>query len=276
MGEWTTECYERGDGPGRSDATEAACRITDALRGGRPVAMFLDYDGTLREIEPDPAAATPTAPLRALFDELAADRRFAVTIVSGRTPRDLESFLDGYCFGLVAEHGAATRRAESRQWELVDDGVGGAWQEPIGDILRRAVECVPGSFIEPKRTSLVWHYRRSDAEAGERKAVEMLTELSALVAGLPLCVRKGKKIIEVTPSAVTKGGAVGRLVEEWDNRQGLVVVAGDDATDESMYGLAVPDVVSIKVGEGPTAARYGLPAPADLRRLLEQVLATGV
>ena len=87
--------------------TDAAHRFADALARGRRVALFLDYDGTLREIERDPAAARPNDAVVALLDRLRGRTNLDVTIISGRTPRDLESFLGGYPpFGLIAEHGA--------------------------------------------------------------------------------------------------------------------------------------------------------------------------
>ena len=52
----------------------------------------------------------------------------------------------------------------------------------------------------------------------------------------------------------------------------LVVVAGDDTTDESMYLLEVPNLVSINVGDRPTQAQHVLPSPAALRSVLEGVV----
>ena len=55
---------------------------------GKRVALFLDYDGTLRELVRDPAAAAPTPQVREVLDRLAlrCGENLDVTIISGRTP----------------------------------------------------------------------------------------------------------------------------------------------------------------------------------------------
>jgi trehalose 6-phosphate synthase/phosphatase len=75
------------------------------------VALFLDYDGTLREIEREPGAASPNAAVTQLLNKLAAQPNVDVTIISGRRREDLTAWLGRYPFALVAEHGASVRRA---------------------------------------------------------------------------------------------------------------------------------------------------------------------
>jgi len=85
---------------GASAESEICQRIAGALGAGRRVAAFLDYDGTLREIEHDPPAAAPTPEVSDLLDCLSHNDRLAVTIVSGRTARDLQAVLGHYPLGL--------------------------------------------------------------------------------------------------------------------------------------------------------------------------------
>ena len=259
-------------GGGRDDAAEAGRRIADALRLGRRVAMFLDYDGTLREIEAHPADATPTPAVIGLLDALALEGRIDVTIISGRTCEDLESFLAGYPFGLVAEHGASFRRPRSADWESVEGNAGHGWKDRVRDILGGYADSTPGSFVEEKRTSLVWHYRRSDPVVGERKARQLLNDVAAATEGQALSVRPGRKIVEVTPAGITKGAAV-RAIAGRGGPYEWIAVAGDDVTDESMFALDLPHLLSIKVGEGGTAAKHRVASPESLRRLLRQAIA---
>jgi trehalose 6-phosphate synthase/phosphatase len=256
----------------RADAEDAAGRLAEAIRQRKRVALFLDYDGTLREIERDPAAAGPNEQVRQILDLLRAHKGVAVTIISGRTPDDLESFLGDYSeFALVAEHGAALRRPRSREWEQLDRNVSYRWKEEVGRILRLHEASTPGSFVEDKRTSLVWHYRRADPEFGNWKARELVGELEAVTANQPLHVRLGRKIVEITASHVNKAAAISRLLEEAD--YDLIVVAGDDTTDESMYQLDLKHMISINVGDRQTQAQYVVPDPEAFRRLLARAMA---
>jgi trehalose 6-phosphate synthase/phosphatase len=250
---------------------EAVRRVREALDGRARVALFLDYDGTLRELERDPAAAAPNTAVRNLLDALARRQGVDVTVVSGRTPQDLESFLGGYDFGLVAEHGAALRPPHARRWEQADRNVTYGWKDQILQVFQLYQESTPGSWIEDKRTSLVWHYRRSDPEFGEWKARQLATDLSAMLSNEPINVRHGKKIVEVTAAQVNKGAAVMRCLE--GQAYGLVVVAGDDATDESMFRLDLQNLVSVRVGEAQDShAQYSVPNPAAFRRLVERAV----
>jgi trehalose 6-phosphate synthase/phosphatase len=251
-------------------------RLAAALAEGKRLALFLDYDGTLRELVRDPSAAAPTPEVRHMLDRLAlcGERRMDVTIISGRTPDDLESFLGAYgMFGLIAEHGAAIRRPGSRQWEQLDANVSYAWKEHVRKILRLYEDSTPGTHIEDKRTSLVWHYRRADPEFGAWKSRQLVEELSVVAANDPIVIAHGNKIVEVTAQQVNKGAAVTTLLSE--GKYDLVVIAGDDTTDESMFRLEqalCPDVITIHVGERETRAQYRLSRPADLRRFVMEAL----
>src|SRR5205823_3694309 len=190
----------------KSLAGDIGRQLAQALSAGRGAAMILDYDGTLREIVHDPNAAAPTAEVARLLNGLAEQKRIRVAIVSGRTRCDLEKFLGHYSFALVAEHGAEFRD-EHKRWHQIASA--GEWKPRVLEIMRRFEQLAPGSRIETKRTSLVWHFR-----------------------------------------------------------------AADDATDESLFDPPpCEDAVTIKIGGGSTAARHQLSTPAELRGLLEAVLA---
>ena len=82
--------------------------------------MFLDYDGTLREIERDPAAAQPSPAVRELFQKLQQAPNLDVTLISGRRVSEMEAWFGQLPFTLVAEHGADIRRAGHTEWDRLD------------------------------------------------------------------------------------------------------------------------------------------------------------
>jgi trehalose 6-phosphate synthase/phosphatase len=248
-------------------------QLAQTITAGKKVALLLDYDGTLREVIKDPAAAALTPELRHLLDRLSKLKTVDTTIVSGRTAQDLELFLGDYpSFGLVAEHGAAVR-LPGGAWEQLDENLDFGWKEQIERILRLYQNSTPGTHIEDKRTSLVWHYRRSDPEFGKWKANQLVDELSIVAANVPIEIRHGRKIVEVASSQINKGAAVSKLLTAGGPYE-LVLMAGDDATDESMFKTAggAEQFITIRVGDGDTHARFRVPTPANLRQFLEGAL----
>jgi trehalose 6-phosphate synthase/phosphatase len=254
-----------------ANLSEARNEIVRALSENKRVALFLDYDGTLREIERDPPAAAPTPAVEALLRKLEGRPNLDVTLISGRQQEDLEAWFGVYGFNLIAEHGASVRRHGRPEWEQLDRNVSYAWKADLLPILRLYEEETPGSFVEEKRTSLVWHYRKADPQFGAWKARELAEELVALTANEPIQVRRGKKIVEVGAAEVNKGAAVARLLE-YDQEYGIALCAGDDQTDESMFRLSTPRMLSIKVGDGPTQARFRIASPGAFRQFLEETL----
>ena len=250
----------------------ARTQIRRAVAEGKRISVFLDYDGTLREIEADPKLAGPTPALQALLERLGNRQNLVVTIVSGRTRDDLEKWFGAYPFGLVAEHGASLRRPGQSAWEELDRTVNYSWKAGLLTILRRYEETTPGSFVEEKRSSIVWHYRKADQQFGTRKAHQLAQELDAFTANEQIQVRHGKKIVEVSAAQVNKGAAVGWILEQ-DKEYAIVLCAGDDQPDESMFKLCVPHLLSIKVGDGPTQAQFRVADPASFRRFLDEALA---
>ncbi len=244
--------------------------LRGALAAQRPIAVFLDYDGTLREIEREPKAAKPNRAVRELLDALRDRPNLDVALISGRTSNDLETWLGSYPFALVAEHGAALRRAGERKWERLDAGVNYGWKEEMLNILRLYEQSTPGSFVEEKGTSLVWHYRNTDPEFGAWKAHQLAAELRSMMANEPVEIRHGRKIIEASAATISKRAAVRHLLEE--HRYDLVLCAGDDQTDESMFEIDMAEMISIKVGSGPSRAKYRLPTPEAFRSYLRAVL----
>jgi len=251
-----------------NDIREAREQLGQAVSAGKRIALFLDYDGTLREIELDPRAATPNADIVTLLHRLGQQQNVDVTIISGRSQEDLEAFLGGHPFRLIAEHGATVRSPGKKEWERFDRNVDYAWKEELLAILRLYEQATPGSMIEEKHSSIVWHYRKADEEFGAWKANQLTEELSALTANHPIKVRHGKKMVEVTAAENNKGAAVVRVLEQNDNYE-IALCAGDDLTDESMFEISSPRLLTIKIGIGPTQARFRVSDPATFRQFLD-------
>lgn len=245
--------------------------VTERFRAvaGKPVALFIDYDGTLREIERDADAAKPTDGIMDLLRALSERPEVDVTLISGRTHDALESWFGALPFHLVAEHGAMIRRRGEREWTEMVRNINLNWKTELRKVLKLYEQSTPGSFVEEKRTSLVWHYRKTDPEFGAWKAHQLMDELGALMANEPVMIRHGRKIVEAGAAQISKGSAVRLLMGEQD--YALMLAAGDDQTDESMFEIAHPDLLTLKVGRQASRARYRLRDPAAFREFLREL-----
>jgi trehalose 6-phosphate synthase/phosphatase len=254
-------------GTEKTHIKEASDQIRRVIESGEKIALFLDYDGTLREIEAEPSAAKPNPAIETLLRQLEQKPNLDITILSGRSETDLAAFFGSFSFRLIAEHGASWRQPGKKPWERLDDKLKYAWKDKLLPILRVYEQATPGSMVEEKPSAIVWHYRKADEEFGAWKADRLTQELSALATNQPIKVRHGKKMVEVNAADINKGAAVARVLEELPN-YGIAICAGDDLTDEAMFELTLPRLLTIKVGPGLTQARCRIVDPAAFRQFL--------
>ena len=265
---------DRDSGSQESDPTlvEAFAQLLAAGAGdGRPAALFLDYDGTLRDFVPVPEDAIPDPGLVQLLARLASLPGMKVCIVSGRPARFLEQHFGGTGVTLVAEHGYRWLREGSADWELVHEHVDTSWKDVVRPHLEQAADKTPGASIEEKLSSIVWHYRQADPEYGAWQARGLLEELTDVTASIPVSVHHGKMIVEVASQLVNKGQAVKALIADW--RPQIALAAGDDQTDESMFALDLDPgltFATVKIGAGPSRASRRTNI-AGLRSFLEHL-----
>jgi trehalose 6-phosphate synthase/phosphatase len=230
--------------------------------------LLLDYDGTLVPFAPRPAEAMPGANLLRLLEKLNKNPRTEVVLISGRDKDTLEGWFGGLDVGLVAEHGVWIKE-KGGGWETIET-LTSEWKEEVHPILESWVDRTPGSFIEEKEFSLVWHYRKANPRLGELRARELINNVSNTIANLNLQVLEGSKVVEVKNTGINKGRAALRWIsrEEWD----FILALGDDWTDEDTFKALPSTAWSIKVGFGASAARFSLSSPSNVTSLLTRMV----
>jgi len=250
------------------DAVEAFHRASRRL-------LLLDYDGTLVGYAQRPQDARPPAELGRLLRQLARAPANIVAVVSGRPRADLENWF-GEVEGLwlAAEHGAVVRPPGSAEWEYCYTGYTPAWKKDVYPFLEHYVDRTPGSFIEEKEFSLVWHYRMSDPEFGEWLANELAHDLEQMLADTPLRAVRGQKSVEVKLMWANKGEVMSRLSRECPS-PGFLLAAGDDKTDEDLFARLPSSAWTIHVGESQSRARFRLPGPEQMCGLLRDFAEAG-
>jgi trehalose 6-phosphate synthase/phosphatase len=231
----TTRCQKvpcAAQPPGLSP--ETINRIRSARRG----ALFLDYDGTLAEFKRMPENASPSGEVEEILFSLSRQKQFDVYIISERKREEMDIWFSNFGLNLIAEQGFCYKEKNSDDWVFITPKTNLSWKDNVRDFLKLFTGMTPGSFLEEKTASLVWHYRNSDPDLGSWKAHQLVSELQDMLSNLPVVIHHGKKNVVIASVHANKGAVVSHILslKNYDT----VLCVGDDETDESMFRLSDP------------------------------------
>lgn len=245
-------------------------RFADRLDG--PLAVFLDYDGTLTPIVDDPDAAELTAAMRATLDALAGAT--LVAVISGRDLDDVRARVGIDHIAYAGSHGLDLRHADGRRQQLATDHI--EVLEHAQRVLEDRLADIAGVRIERKRFAIAVHDRQV-TDPGDRQRIAAV--VAAVAADEPsLRHTGGKRINELRPDIDwDKGRAIEALLAELDAEQRLPMYLGDDLTDEDGFrvvrrrgGIAV--VVRGEDDDRWSLAEASLDDTSEAQRFLEDLL----
>ena len=224
--------------------------------------LAFDFDGTLAPIVAVPEQARMSLEVARQL-RLLADLA-PVYVISGRARADLSRRVALPLEFLVGNHGIEAADTSVRDLVLAE-GVVLDWKHQliyVGLEPYLKLEC----GVEDKKYSLSLHLKRAPQELG----LEILNSLVQLVPSPRLVF--GHQVINLLPqSSPHKGDALMRLLSH--SRATRVIYVGDDDTDEDIFALKDPRLISIRVGwrEG-SKARYYLRNQDDIRHFLGLLL----
>ncbi|MCC6866893.1 MAG: bifunctional alpha,alpha-trehalose-phosphate synthase (UDP-forming)/trehalose-phosphatase [Ignavibacteria bacterium] len=247
---------------------ENLIKIYKNYRNSVNSVFLLDYDGTLVQFDSNPDKAVPPPELLSLLKKLSEQKNTDVVIISGRSKQFLDKCFNILNITISAEHGAWLKQKQGN-WKLQNIYTRD-WKEIIYPYLEYYTDILPGSFIEEKDFSLVFHFRKSDPEQSSVKAKELHDELNDITAKLDLQVIPGHKIIEIRNKGISKGDITAKLLAA--NKYDFIFCAGDDWTDEDMFKALPPNADSVKIGISSTYAKYNLENCNDLIEILKQFI----
>lgn len=243
----------------------------EAVPSDVPLIVLADFDGTLAEFHPNPAAPMLTDVRREWLHAIAARRNTVLGIVSGRRVADLRRRAplptQAYYAGL---HGMEIEQVD-RRWQHPDMEAARAHVTQLIADLGAVAERFPGALIEDKSASVAVHVRAVAYEDRD-VALAMADACAAPWVGEGHLRRlAGQLVIEFLPNiACHKGDAVtwiARDVAERLGRDGWVLFMGDDVTDEDAF-RAITRGIGVLVGSRPTAATHQLDGITDVDTLL--------
>ncbi len=215
-------------------------------RGDRPLAVFLDYDGTLTPIVARPELAVIADDMRDIIRALASTHTLA--IVSGRERADVTRLvaLDGIFY--VGSHGFDISGPENEVLHQEGREFIRSVKEATNQ-LREALAPVNGAVVEPKTFSVAVHYRLLNSEdmPKVRAAVD-----DVLRRHPELRETGGKRVIDLRPRIDwDKGKAVLWLLEHFaeSGADPYPVYIGDDVTDEDAFAALTDIGLSVLVAD---------------------------
>jgi trehalose 6-phosphate phosphatase len=238
------------------------------------VVVAVDFDGTLAPFVLDPLQARAVAGGVEVLRAAALLDGVTVAVVSGRDLTTLAAITgidpkDGVI--LIGSHGAQLNlqdRADLRPGSDADslDEEATARLSVISAELVAIRSRYPEVRLEHKPSAVVLHTR------GVEPSVAAAATTAALQVGerYPgVHVMPGKNVVELTVTEASKGNAVLRLARATSSDATLYL--GDDVTDERAFAAldAGSGDLTVKVGDGETAAVQRIPDPASAVKLLE-------
>ncbi|PNG27230.1 trehalose-phosphatase [Methylocella silvestris] len=231
-------------------------------------AYFLDVDGTLLELRPQPEDVLADATLRALLGDMTAFCGGAVALVSGRAIVDLDRIFHPLILPAAGLHGAEIRFPDGARTFADASAVDDARPK-----LRAFVQKHEGLRLEDKGATLALHFRQRPELGEEARAF-----MRSLVDRPDLSVQPGKMVAELKQTAHTKATGIASLMARAPFLGRAPVFIGDDLTDEIGFGFVNEQGgVSIRIAamEASSAAQFRLADPAQLRSQLAALRGKG-
>lgn len=234
--------------------------LSQLLESG-PLALFLDFDGTLVELASGPDAIAVRSGLKSALLRLAEQLEGRLGLVSGRSIADLEKHLGALPLAVAGSHGADIRDARGRSL--------GAPAKGVSDEARAALRAFAASNalnLEEKPHGAALHFRSNpDMEEHAHGFAKEVAEHHGLAT------KRGKCVVELIERGRDKGGAVNVLMASAPFTGARAFFIGDDVTDED--GFAACQALGgagILVGErGESNAAYALAGVAAVHHWLE-------
>lgn len=231
--------------------------------------LLLDYDGTLVSIQSSPLKASPDAEVIEILQKLSQNEHIHLVVVTGRNKELIGEWLKPIKkLNIIAEHGMWLKEA-NKDWVALAEA-DASWKSQLLPVLQNFTDITPGTEIEEKDYSLVWHYRKADPDFGMQRARELVSNLDLFTKNKDLQVLEGKKVIEIKPVSFNKGIAVKSYLK--NIKYNISIAFGDDITDEDLFKQLTKKAINIKVGEAKTSAHYKINSFKEVRRILKMLV----
>lgn len=232
-----------------------------------PLALFIDFDGTLVELADKPDAIVVPPDLIEEIQNAAERLEGAVAVITGRALDDLDKYIPT-SIPAAGGHGIERRHADGTRTEASPDTTEAA--QALARRLQDFAQDKPGLLVEPKTASVALHYRLAPDQ--REICIDAMTTAVADVDGF--MVLEGKMVVEARPAEASKAAAIRAFMQEPPFQGRVPVFFGDDRTDEEGFA-AVREFggVGVKVGDGETQAQVRAQDIRTARAIMQRLVA---
>ncbi|NRA46470.1 MAG: bifunctional alpha,alpha-trehalose-phosphate synthase (UDP-forming)/trehalose-phosphatase [Oligoflexales bacterium] len=247
--------------------------IIEEIIKGKKIFIFSDNDGTLTPIRQSPEQAIPEEKTRQLISRIGRYPDVVFTLVTGRPREYCDTYFKDLPINIFAEHGSFFKDPLNPSWKsMLSPDEFATLKDEILPLIQSFVKTVPGSHIELKSTSIVWHYRKADPHFAENQAKALIASLQQLLQNTAYVPYSGKKIVEVRHRLANKGRSLEYVLKQfgWQEQDSILTI-GDDITDEDMYRIRPEKNISIHVGQPHFKAKHYLYSTDDVSVFFEDL-----
>lgn len=228
-------------------------------------ALFLDIDGTLIDLASRPDGVFVPESLKADLGATSELLGGALALVSGRAVVDIDRLFSPLGLPASGVHGSEFRPRPGepalRLAPLIPDELRAKAQEIVDEH--------PGALLEDKGIAIALHWRLAPQFGTAIEAA-----VAAMMEGAPpgLAALRGHAVVEIKGSALNKGIAVERFLQEPAFRGRRPVFIGDDVTDQAAFAAVTRNGgFAFAVGRAMEDTLDWFASPAEVRRWLGQL-----
>uniref|UniRef100_A0A8W7K8E8 Trehalose 6-phosphate phosphatase n=2 Tax=Anopheles albimanus TaxID=7167 RepID=A0A8W7K8E8_ANOAL len=247
--------------------------LGEYLKPGEPLALLLDYDGTLAELTSHPNLTQMSGEMRQALRNIADSGKAFVAVISGRDVDGvkekigLENIIYSGNHGLEVLYPNGTRHNQG-----IPNDVAGNFDKMIDHLTREVVH--HGSWVENKRVSITFHFR----EAEQQYVTEMARRAKEIIESYGYRANEAHASVEGKPPVQWNKGLAAEYIlgtsfdPSW--RQRKVIFAGDDTTDEDVMQMIKGSGRSFRVTKDKalvTNADYKIPSVDAVYHLLKWI-----